>query len=224
MKVLGVNSPNFGWNIKTHIVMTEKAVEDNNALSAVEKRMLGRFSQMPDLDTREVVDFISPHFYDVLDPDPSFGTKNDARNNALSRFITYANKAKKEANRESFLRKLGYAAHYLQDASSPPHTEHGNYLHKLYRMPMHKWFEKGVKLGASSKLDLLTKNYVYEEVPFSNLKMLLHNTALYTVQPENSVRYYNIGRWQEIQQRCFNKGVNATKAFFDYMLRYLPKK
>lgn len=224
MKVSLSTNPAFRWNIKTHIAMTEKAVSDNNILSKTEKRMLGRFSQMPDLDAREVVDFVSPHFYDVLHLDPSFGTKNDARNNAMSRFITYANKAKKETVREDFLRKAGYAVHYLQDASAPPHTEHGNYLHKLYRVPMHKWFEKGKYIGATSRLDILEKNYVPEEIPFSDLKLLFHNTALYTVQPENHVRYYNIKKWPEIQQRCFNKGVNASKAFLDYILQFLPKK
>ena len=224
MKIKPVISPNFGWNKKTHIVMTEEAAKDNAELSKVERRMLGRFSQMPDVDPRELVDMISPHFYDVLHPDPCFGTKNDARNNALSRFMSFSRKALKSKDRETFLRHMGYAAHYLQDVSTPPHTEHGNYAHKLYRVPMHKMFEKWAPFGASTRLDSLVKNFVPEEVPFSTLQSLLHNTALYTVQPENKVRYYNISKWSKKQQRCFNKGVNATKAYFDYMLQYIPKR
>lgn len=224
MNISSNNSPAFGWNIKTHIAVTEKALQDNILLSKIEKRMLGRFSQMPDKDPREVVNFISPHFYDVKNEDPSFGTVNDARNNALSRFLSWTNKAKKEKNREEFLRKIGYAAHYLQDAATPPHTEHGNYLHKLFRLPLHNLFEKGKNIGASSRLDVLEKNYVYEEIPISSIKSLLHNNALFTVQPENLVKYRNYKKWPEIQQRCYDRSVNSTKAFFDYIMQYLPEK
>ena len=224
MDLIAKSNISFGWNVTTHMAMTEKAIGEIDTLSNVEKRMLGRFSQMPDFDAREVVDFVSPHFYDVLYPDPSFGTKNDARNNAMSRFLTYARKAMKETDREMFLRKIGYAVHYLQDVSTPPHVEHGNYLHKLFRIPMHNMFEKGKKLGATSRLDILEKNYMPEEIPFSNLKQLFHNTALYTVQPENKVKYTNIKQWFGIQQRCFNRGVNVSKTFINYMMQYLPKK
>lgn len=223
MKICKTNSPNFGWNIKTHIAITEKALEHNNTLNKIEKRMLGRFSQMPDKDPREIVDMISPHFYDVLNKDPSFGIRNDVRNNAMSRFLFWTRKAKKENSRDVFLRKLGYAVHYLQDAGTPPHTEHGNYLHKFFRIPMHKWFENGKNIGASSRLDILEKNFVPEEIPFSSLKSLLQNTALYTVQPENHVKYLNYKKWPEIQQRCYNKSVNTSKAFLDYMLQFIPK-
>ena len=217
-------SPSFGWNIRTHLAATEHAVKDNDNLSSTEKRMLARCSQMPDLDQREVVDMISPHFYDVLHEDPSFGTKNDARNNAMSRFLHFTKKAQKETNRENFLRQLGYAVHYLQDAATPPHTEHGNYFHKLFRIPMHTMFERGKCIGASSRLDILSQNFTKEDLPFSTLKMLFHNNALFSVQPENHVNYFNISKWPAIQQRCYDRSVNSTRVFLDYMLQFLPKK
>ena len=236
MKIVQNNSPSFGLNVVSHLKETEIAIKDNYNINSTEKRMLGRYSQMPDFDSREVVDFISPHFYDVLHEDPSFGTKNDARNNAMSRFLHYTRKAFREKNdREMFLRNIGYAVHYLQDASTPPHTEHGNYFHKLFRIPMHSWYEKGKTVGITAKLDRLIKNYTYENLSPSgnqswkpqdmikNLKQLFHNTALFTVQNENKISYLNIPKWTEIQQRCFDRGVNASKVYLDYMLQYIPK-
>ena len=75
-----------------------------------------------------------------------------------------------------------------------------------------------------SMLDILEKNYTPEEILFSELKQLFHNTALYAVQPENHVKYTNIKQWFDIQQRCFNRGVNVSKTFINYMMQYLPKK
>ena len=167
------------------------------------------------------------HFYDVLHEDPSFGTKNDDLNNALSGFINHnkeAVRAGESNDQKLFLTKIAHAVHYLQDGSTPPHTEHGNYFHKLYRLPMHSFFEKTKPLGASSRLDILEKGYEFERLPFSNLESLFHNTALFTVQPENHVSYANICKWFEIQQRCINRGINASKAYFEYILKYLPKK
>lgn len=222
MKVSEINSQNFGWNVRTHIAITKKALENNNTLSETEKQMVGRFSQMPDKDPRELVGMVRLHFYDVSHEKSNFGRKK-GKKDAMSRYLYWTNKAEKENNRERFLRKIGYALHYLQDAGTPPHTEHGNSLHKLFRFPMHKWFEKGRKVGASSRLDVLTKNYKEEELPFSNVKSLLHNTALYSVQPENKVEYHNIKKWPEIQQRCFDRSINASKAFLNYILQFLPK-
>lgn len=224
MRISGLNSPNFCWNLKTHIAITEEALKDNESVNKTEKRMLGRFSQMPDLMKEELEDLNSAHFYDALHEDPSFGTVNDDKNNAMGKFLFHTEQALKQKDREKFLRETGYAVHYLQDASTPPHTEHGNYLQKLFRLPMHINFERGNYIGASSRLETLKKNYKYEELPFSNLKMLFHNTALYTVQPENQVKYKNIGKWFDIQQRCFNRGVNASRAYLEFILKYLPAK
>jgi hypothetical protein len=224
MKILPISCQTFGWNIKTHIVETEEALKQSKLLTESEKRMVGRFSQMPDLLKEELQDMNSAHFYDVLSEDPSFGTKNDLKNNALSKFMEHTNRALKQRDRKEFLKSVGYAAHYLQDAATPPHTEHGNYLHKLYRLPMHIQFEKGKKLGASSRHPELLKGYIYEYLPFSSLESLFHNTALFSVQPENLVGYNNILKWAKIQQNCFNRAINATKAYFDYILKFLPKE
>lgn len=224
MNINPVGGPQFGWNIRTHLVATEKAVENSKLLDKAEKRMLGRFSQMPDLIKEELSDMNSAHFYDVLNKDPSFGTVNDDVNNAFSKFLSYTRKAMQEKDREMFLRDIGFAAHYLQDASTPPHTEHGNYLHKLYRLPMHIMFERGKKYGASNRLDELTKAYSYENLPFTNFETLFHNTALFSVQSENKVGYNNMKDWFDIQKRCFNRSVNVTKTYMEQMLKYLPEK
>jgi hypothetical protein len=174
----------------------------------------------------EIQDCISPHFYDVMHEDPSFGTVNDEINNALSRFIMHherAIEASKKHDRDLFLREMGYAAHYLQDAATPPHTEHGNYLHKLFRVPMHQMFEKSKRYGAKYKTDVFIKNHKYDNIPCSNFAALLHNNALFTVQPENFVRYFNIAKWPDIQQRCFDRSVNSSRTYFKEMIKYLPK-
>jgi len=218
------NNPAFGWNIKTHLAITELALKDNPQVAKNMKRFIARCSELPDLMKAEVVDMSSRHFYDALHLDPSFGTVNDAKNNAMSAFLrhdAFAKKAAKKGDKELFYRELGYALHYLQDGGTPPHTEHGNYLHKLFRLPMHKMFEKGRKLGATSRLDILTENYKPEELHFSTLKSLFHNTALFTLQPENLVKYRNIYKWFGIQQRCFDRSVNASKAYLDHALQYM---
>ena len=142
----------------------------------------------------------------------------------MSKFLEHTSRAFNSTKREDFIKAIGFAVHYLQDASTPPHTEHGNYLHKLYRLPMHILFEKGKKLGTSNRLEILNRNYTPEEIPFSTLKSLFHNTALFTVQRENKVNYKNINKWFAIQQRCYNRTVNASKAYLNYMLQYIPKQ
>ena len=238
MKCMDISCNNniaFGHNMRTHRAITELAIEASEVLSRTQKRMLGRYSQMPDVDRREVVDFISPHFYDVLHKDPSFGTINDARNNAFSRFMSFTRKALQQKDPDGFLRNLGYAAHYLQDVATPPHTEHGNYLQKLFRLPMHIQYERGKKLGTGAKLDILTDNFKYEDMsPSSNLstkredipkivELLFHNTALFSVQPENVVKYMNVSKWPTIQQKSFDRSVNVTRTYFDLMLPFMPK-
>ena len=232
MKIISNNNLNFGWDLRTHLHITEHALDDNDTLSRKEKRMIARCSQMPDLIEKEIEDVNAAHFYDPLHEDPSYGTKNDDVNNAMSKFLYHTeeamNKLKLDADtdkkREEFMREVGYAVHYLQDASTPPHTEAGNYAQKLFRLPMHINFECGLGVGASWKLDKLKANHTPEELPFSTLKMLFHNTALFTVQEENKVKYKNLGRWPEIQQRCYDRGVNASKAYLDYILQYLPQE
>lgn len=220
------NNPVFGWNIKTHLAITEEALKDNPLMPRNLQRYVARASELPDLDPRELVDLNSAHFYDVLHEDPSYGSVNDAKNNAMSRFLSHTQNAKKAAQKgdiDGFLKAIGYASHYLQDGGTPPHTEHGNYFHKLLRIPMHTDFERGEKRGATARLDILRANFTPEVLPFSTLKMLFHNTALFTVQPENLVRPFNKRKWPEIQQRCFDRCVNATKVYMDYILQYMPK-
>ena len=72
MNINPIGGPQFGWNIKTHLVATEKAVENSKLLDKVEKRMLGRFSQMPDLIKEELSDMNSAHFYDVYSNELSY--------------------------------------------------------------------------------------------------------------------------------------------------------
>ena len=213
------------WNITTHMAITEHALDDYEGLSPVWKRFVARASELPDLDREELVDFNSAHFYDALNEDPSYGTVDDDKNNALSRFLAHTQRAKeiaKTGDREAFLKEVGYAIHYLQDGGTPPHTEHGNYLQKLFRIPMHLAFETGEKHGATPRLDVLRANYTPEEIPFTSLEMLFHNTALYSVQPENHVTYLNVSSWADIQQRCYDRGVNVSKTYLDYILQYMP--
>lgn len=227
MKIVPNNNLTFGWNIKTHVFITRKALENAEGLTPEEINYVATHSMDPDLMSNETVDACARHFYDVLHEDPSFGTINDDLNNALSGFINHnkeAVKAGKSNDRNLFLTKIAHAVHYLQDGSTPPHTEHGNYFHKLYRLPMHHFFEKYKPFGATSRLNIIEKGYEYERLPFSTLESLFHNTALFTVQPENHVSYANVCKWFEIQQRCINRGINASKAYFEYILKYLPKK
>ena len=215
------------WNIKTHMAVTEHALENYEGLSTVWKRYIARASELPDLDYRELEDLNAGHFYDALNEDPSYGTINDAKNNALSRFISHTEKAKKlakEGKLEDFFKEVGYAIHYLQDGGTPPHTETGNYWQKLWRIPMHTAFERGKKIGATDRLAELKANYTPEEIPFSSLEMLFHNTALFTVQPENHVSYGNKAEWANIQQRCYDRSVNVSKVYLDYILQFIPKE
>ena len=214
------------WNIQTHLAITEHALEGYEDLSPTLKRYIARASELPDLDPNELTDVNAAHFYDVLHEDPSYGTIDDAVNNALSRCLAHTEKAKeyaKSGDRDAFLKEVGYAVHYLQDASTPLHTEHGSYFKMLLRLPKHIAFERGKNLGATSRLSELRENYTPEELPFSSLEMLFNNTALFSVQPENRVKYTNINSWADIQQRCYDRGVNASKAYLDYILQYLPK-
>ena len=89
---------------------------------------------------------------------------------------------------------------------------------------MHLAFEKGSKVGATPRLDILRENYTPEEIPFTSLEMLFHNTALFTAQPENHVSYMNVSSWAEIQQRCYDRGVNVSKTYLEYILQFKPEE
>ena len=97
-------------------------------------------------------------------------------------------------------------------------------LYKKWQKATQNLFEKSKKFGASYKTEELLKNYKPQEFSFSTLKALFHNTALFAAEKENRVNYDNIKTWLGIQQRCFNRSIDATKAYFDYMLQHLPKK
>lgn len=243
MKVNHKQSPNFGHTILVHKGMTKKSLESTPLLDETEKQFVSRCSEIPDLLKPELVDMSSGHFYNPLNIDPSFGTVNDFKNNALSRCLKHSREALKTNDRELFLRKIGYAAHYLQDASTPPHVEGGNYAQKFFRLPMHIQYEKGKKHGELARLNEILSKYRYEPMPYSNtheiqylhgrkkinktlenIKSLFHNLALYSAQPENHVRYTNIKEWSGIQDRTIAKGINATRVYFEYMLQFIPKK
>jgi len=226
MNVTPTSNLTFGWDLLTHDFMAKKALAGSE-LTDDEIKYVGEHSKDPDIMRKERVDVSARHFIDILHEDPSFGMVNDDLNNALSAFINHnreAVEAAKAGNREQFLLKMAHAVHYLQDASTPMHVDHGNYFTMLLRLPMHLQFERGKKLGASSRLNILEKGYVYEELPVTSLESLLNNTAYYAVQPENRVKYTNVKKWFEIQQRCVNRGINASKAYFDFILKYLPKR
>ena len=89
---------------------------------------------------------------------------------------------------------------------------------------MHISFERGKKYGVSSRLNFLVNHFIPEDIHFSNLKSLFHNTALYTVQTENHVPYSNKKLSPKIAQRTFNRGVNASKAYFEYIFSKFPQK
>lgn len=224
MNISPINSINFGWHIKTHTAVTEKAAENLKMLSKKEIKKLGKFSQMPDLIKEELKDLNSGHFYDVFSKDSSYGMMDEDTNNAFSKFLSHTQTALKQKDRDNFLRYVGYASHYLQDASTPPHAEHGNYFHKLYRLPMHMMFEKGKINGANSRLEEFAKGYTEENLSYPNLETLFHNTALHSVRKENKVGYDNIKDWKNIQQRSYNRSVNATKVYLEHMLKYLPEE
>ena len=227
MTINPTNNLTFGWNIITHEFMVKKALEGNHKLLKNEVDFISEHSKDPDIIETETVDRCARHFYDVRHEDPSFGTINDDLNNGMSGFLNHnkeAMDAAKAGNREQFLLKIAHAVHYLQDASTPMHVDHGNYFTMLLRLPMHIQFERGKKLGATNRLNILEKGFIPEELPVSSLDMLFTNTAYYTVQAENKVKYTNIRRWGDIQQRCFNRGINASKAYFDYIMKFLPKR
>lgn len=224
MNVTPNNNINFGWHIKTHTAVTEKAAKNLKVLTETEIKKLGKYSQMPDLIKEELKDLNSAHFYDVYSKDTSYGILSEDTNNAFSKFLTHTKNALKQKDRDSFLKYVGYASHYLQDASTPPHAEHGNYFHKLYRLPMHMMFEKGNKIGTNARLDELAKDYKYENLTCPNLETLFHKTALHSVKEENKVGYDNIKEWKGIQQRSYNQSVNATKAYLEHILKYIPQE
>lgn len=224
MHVTPCSSPNFGWNYKTHIEITEVALQNNDNLSKIEKRMLGRFSQMPDFNADELGDLNSSHFFFPFADKRSYTLKKNSGNNAMEKFVYHINNAFKELDREKFLREVGYAVHYLQDVSTPLHTEQGGIFQKFLKLPVHRKFERGKSIGASSRLSVLKGNYSPTKLRFANLERLFFDTAFYSCNPKNKVKIINLSKWAEIQQRCFNRGIDASREFFDYMLPFCPKK
>ena len=215
---------NFGWNLKTHAFITGKALENVNVLSCNEKKYIAKHSKDPDLVFKEIINIFSEkHLFDIQKEGKDGSALNN--DNALSNFIKHTLKAFNASaigDRKNFLISIARAVHYLQDGSTPVHTKYGNFLQKLFRFPMHELFEVGYKIGTLSRQKTLEKGYKYEKMSVESLNALFYNTVLYASSPENQVAYSNIRDWFDIQQRCVNKSINASKAYFDYIMQFMP--
>lgn len=208
--------PAFGWNKTTHAEMTLLALKDNNLLSEKEKRMLSRYSQMPDFDKKERGYFCNTHFFFPNSTEGvSFGKGADRYNNAYSRFKELLQRSILSHNKDDFLKYMGYTVHYLQDMSTPLHTESGGLIQKVLKYKTHKDFERGKKYGATANIAKLKNEYKPESVNFSSLLDLFIGTSIFSSRPEFKVSMFNKKEWARIQQACFNKGVDTSRELFD---------
>lgn len=209
MKIDTVNKTSFGWNKATHLEMTMLALQDF-ALPSVEKRQLARFSQMPDLMKSEAGFFHNTHFYFPDSKKQSYGFKSSE--NAYRQFNKHVIDSLNPLDSEDFLRNAGYAIHFLQDVSMPMHTESGGILQKMRDYYLHKNFERGEKYGTAQNIKELIAEYEPESLNTEDVRKIFLDTARFSSRFK--VSRFNKKDWIKIQHLCFNRGVDATRAFF----------
>ncbi len=210
------SQPNFKWNRKTHLEMTMLALKDCNILPS-QKRQVGRYSQMPDFCKQELGFHCNTHFYFPNSKNKSYGL-NIEKNNALQMFKDHFEAAifcKKETH---FLQHAGYAIHYLQDVTVPLHTKANNFIGKFLKYRIHREFERGEKFGANLHLAEFKQEYQPKTINFTTLVDLFKDTADFSQNPELQVNSSNKKEWKNIQQICFNRGVDATTLLFNKLL------
>ena len=209
--------PNFKWNRTTHLEMTMLALEKSN-LNNKTKRQIARYSQMPDLTSKERGFHCNSHFFFPLKTKKSFGFGANNYNNALAMYKEHFQSAMLAKTEKELLKHIGYALHFLQDVSMPLHTESGGFLHKAFNFFKHRNFEKGKVYGATNNLKILKENYQPENIRHSSIVDLFYETAIFSQQPEFKVYNTNKSNWINIQKACFNKGTNATRIFVEKIL------
>lgn len=212
------NQTTFKWNSVTHIGMTLKAVS-NSTIEPHERKVLAKFVLMPDFLASEQGYHNNTHFFFPYGKTKSFGRGGDAENNALERYKEHLQMALTVYDKPKFLKHAGFAIHYLQDVSMPMHTEPGGLLQKIMKYKIHKDFEIGKKYGATPALKDLLAGYAPENIEYSSLIDLFVRTAEFSQRPEFKIKSSNKSDWFNIQQQCFNRGVDATREFFNKLLR-----
>lgn len=217
--------PVFRWNKTTHLEMTMMAAE-GIGITPIEKRLLARYSQVPDFDVAQKGFFNNTHFYFPHSADNSFGKDKNGKNNAYSMFMANLSKAFAAKNREEILKYAGYALHFLQDMSMPLHTKSGGIISKILDYKTHVTFETDKKIGATANIDTLLHNCQDEKIPFTSFAKLFFDTACFSALPAFQVTAFNKLDWFNIQQACINKGLNVSKAFLHQveLMLLTPKK
>lgn len=204
----------FGWNKTTHLEMTTMAAKNMN-LSAVEKRLLARYSQIPDLDKSQSGFFNNTHFFFPNSRNNSFGIGKNKDNNAYSMFMKHVNRIFASKSREGIIKYTGYALHFLQEMSMPMHTKPGGIVSKILDYRTHVRFEKDSVYGATPHLDELRKNYTAHQMPFTSYESLFLEVARFSQLPEFKITPFNKSKWFDIQQQCFNVGVDSSTTFLE---------
>lgn len=212
------NQSTFKWNVITHAGMTLEAVK-NSKISQEERNVLAKLVTLPDFIVNERGYHNNTHFFFPNSKNKSFGKGCNTYNNALERYKEHLQMALTVNDKPNFLKHAGFAIHYLQDVSMPMHTEPGGLLQKITRYNIHKEFETGKKYGATPALKKLLAGYMPENLEYNSLIDLFVSTAEFSQRPEFKVKKYNKSDWFNIQQRCFNRGVDATREFFNKLLR-----
>ena len=220
MKISSINNqPNFGWNRTTHLAITELALKNINGLSEVEKRQIARYSQMPDYDKKEIGYLKNSHFYFPLSKNQSYGKSANRYNNAKAMFNEHLQQAAMSKTREDFFKHTGYAMHYLQEVALPMHTKSGGIISKVFDYKTHRDFEKGKKHGAKVHTSKLMEKYKETPLFFSSLQDLFQGTAMFSRSKNLQVNQFNKKSWETIQQKCFNRAVDASSEFFATLFR-----
>ena len=213
-----IENQSFGWNRNTHHKMTMLALRDIN-IDSNTKNQIARYSQMPDFIKSELGWHNNTHFFFPYAKNQSFGIGKNKHNNAFSKFEEHVQNSLNSRTKEEFYKYAGFAMHYLQDVSMPMHTEPGGFIKKIFDFYLHKNFERGKIMGAATKTSELAANYKPLNLKIDSLNELFLSTTAYSQRPYFKVSRFNKYKWPEIQQHCFNRGVDASRCFFEKIIK-----
>ena len=82
---------------------------------------------------------------------------------------------------------------------------------------LHKNFERGEKYGTAQNIKELIAEYEPESLNTEDVRKIFLDTARFSSRFK--VSRFNKRDWFKIQQECFNRGVDASREFFEKMLR-----
>lgn len=224
MKIQKVdNNTTFGLNTYTHSKIAKKLVEEEYPKLQKYIPILKYAVEKPDFD--ELGFHSNTHFYYPVESSLKFRESFfdfDGLHNARAKYNEHIDNffaASKYFRFGDMMDEAGRAKHFLDDMSVGLHVQRGNIYAKWRDQKMHHDFETYIYDNQDYLINNAKKSPVnFKTDDFDDIFMSVVDYTKKTNFPNND----NKNNWPEIAQNTINIAIDASRAFFDKILEYLP--